>query len=481
MKKFLTNRVVPSIRDPFIFFIVAAGFFGLFYVATNPPGFGLDERAHFLRSYSISKGEFLPRKIGADQRYGSYIPQSLVAFVGTSTSDILDNNQAVFVIHRHDTNPIMYEQYKKRTLSETLQDVPLVDSQVLAAVSYSPFGYLHFALTVLVGRLVNAPLLYILYATRLAGLFLYILLVGMAIKITTRYKWMIVSIALLPVALAQAASISLDPLVNAGALLLVAEWVKINDKSKVTKQDYWTIVTVLVLIALTKFTYLILLFPFLFLGVDMFASRKVERRQKVSWVLVPGIIMGWWLVASRHITKMIVLLQPGHANTSEQLHNIITHPVGFLLVLVRTHYESIDHTLGALFARMGDRQIGMPNAFMYLFVVMICLVLTAQYQKESDCLRKTRWHNNIIIVSIIGVIVLISLTLFITFTPVGADFIQGIQGRYLIPVLPITTLLLFNQRMITVRAPRYVENYGIQVLSTMFILLSFGLYYLANY
>src|SRR5580700_2943136 len=90
------------VSQPLTFFLAVGLVSGIIFVVTSPPGFGLDERAHFMRTYMIANGDFLPNRLGPDQHVGAYLPVNLVGFTGASTMNLLSSNPNTFFLHRHD-------------------------------------------------------------------------------------------------------------------------------------------------------------------------------------------------------------------------------------------------------------------------------------------------------------------------------------------------------------------------------------------
>ena len=58
----LWHTVVAVFRDPIRTFLVLALAVGMFLACVVPHFAGIDEPAHFYRSYQISTGKFLPEK-----------------------------------------------------------------------------------------------------------------------------------------------------------------------------------------------------------------------------------------------------------------------------------------------------------------------------------------------------------------------------------------------------------------------------------
>jgi uncharacterized membrane protein len=58
--------------------------------------------------------------------------------------------------------------------------------------------------------------------------------------------------------------------------------------------------------------------------------------------------------------------------------------------------------------------------------------------------KKIQWV--LIIVILAFLVVMIIVPLYLTFTPVGAEIAAGVQGRYLLPLIPVLMILSLFRR-----------------------------------
>ena len=72
------TRAVALFRDPVRTFLLLAIVVGGYLVFTVPYFGGIDEPAHFSRSYQISTGRFVPEKIGNSEFSGACLPNELL-------------------------------------------------------------------------------------------------------------------------------------------------------------------------------------------------------------------------------------------------------------------------------------------------------------------------------------------------------------------------------------------------------------------
>jgi uncharacterized membrane protein len=468
------------------FFVVIALLFGTIFAIANPPFFGLDERAHYMRSYLVSQGHPMPGRIGSDHHVGAYIPRSVAALVRTSVKDIVDNNEGVNILRRHDTDPRMYGKFYHQDFRGSKVDDPGINGQLLASYAYSPFGYLHFALGVKAAQVLDLSLMHTMYLLRFIGLFLYVAIVYAAIRVLARYGWLIAIIALLPAALFQATVISLDSLVTACSLLLCAIgircWLAKKGDKPVSARIGVAIAALVAAIALTKMPYVLLAGIVIFLPANRFASRRIAYIWKSAWLLIAAICVLGWIYVNRGITPELAILQPhGQTSLALQLHGVLHNPLRFLLVLFNTYFNTVDTVSAGALGKIGDRYIGLQVTWMYLAVILSAGVMAAVYCGRQAVFDVPKNLHILLVLLVLATVCAISGTLYLTYTPVGAAAIDGIQGRYFLPLfLPL--LFILANRLPSKYAIR--ERVGVpiaQASTVTFLLLTALLYIVVNY
>ena len=75
----------------------------------------------------------------------------------------------------------------------------------------------------------------------------------------------------------------------------------------------------------------------------------------------------------------------------------------------------------------------MPNAYLCLMILCVAAV-TDKNEYDRELVHRPWAHIWPIIVSL-GVIILVITSMYLAFTPVGADYVSGAQFRYVIPMI----------------------------------------------
>lgn len=127
------------------------------------------------------------------------------------------------------------------------------------------------------GKFFNLPPLVLMYLARLANLIIWLLLAYLAIRITPAYKWVLLTLALVPMAVFEAASVSADGLTIVLSFLMIVYILKLaRGKDNFVKTDFFVLVILGLLIALAKSIYILLFFLFLLIPVNKFKSPKMN-------------------------------------------------------------------------------------------------------------------------------------------------------------------------------------------------------------
>jgi uncharacterized membrane protein len=422
-------KILKLCYQPELLFLAIASFFGLILIFLTPPIQVADENAHFLRAYQVSQGNLMPDKLNSG--IGGTLPTSVI----TATIEMSGN------IPGHTENHANIQLLSKGM-------IPLNPSKLSAqnfeVSSVYPFvSYLPQALGIDVGRAFQAPPLVLLYLGRITNFIVWLLLVYTAIKLAPVGKWALATLALIPMSVFQAASLSADALTNGLAFLSVGLFLWLYQlKRGISTQELASVLVVTSVLSVTKPSYAIISFLFLLIPSTRFTrpSRYV-RFAVILVVLNVGLSLAWAWVASRYLPDLARVIRPGmDISSGQQLRHVFTWPWGFAAALYNTYFTSLsDPILISFFGFFGWLDTKLP---LWTITASYGFVAGALILSEGEPLNITRFKRLAVVAIIAGGIVLISLALYITFTPVGYPSVMGIQGRYFLPFVPLLILVL---------------------------------------
>lgn len=410
---------------------------GLLCAALFPPFSMPDEPAHFYRAYAISRGDLLPAREAAG--FGGSLPASVPALVAEVASggpfQSAAPSRAIRQAFEHPAAPGGAEFVDYRTASQ---------------VTVVP--YLPAAAGIAAARILGLPLIAQFYVTRLAVLLCAALVTWIAIHQMPAYGWLLALIALTPMITSLRSAVSADGMTTALAFLVTATIAKLawgglrepaersvsgwDLRGSGTKTDWWIVGLGSMTLCLTKPVY----FPLALLAVSIPAERWPGGWKRtlllLHWVMVGAtlVVAGW--VAAR----VDVSMRPGSAaDRSGQIQQMLDQPARAAGIVAADYVRHAARYGSQLFGKqLGWLDLALPTALIVFYLAAVILLWAA----DGDAAFAPSAADRLIWgLSLLAVLVLVSVSQYATFTPLRSPFVEGIQGRYFLPVVPAALLL----------------------------------------
>jgi uncharacterized membrane protein len=297
------------------------------------------------------------------------------------------------------------------------------------------------ALGIAAGRLLGLGPLWLVYLGRLANLVIATLLTWSAIRIAPLGGWAFCWLALSPMAASSRASLSPDALTNAAALLFLAEVARlIWGEAPPAARDVLRVGGAAVLLCLTKLPYCLLLLALLAVP----GPRLQLGRRPGAWLgaaAATGTALAFTVWTARTYGRTLVA---GFGiDQDRQILGILVHPLRFLAML-GSHYA---HFAPRYAAQVAGRQLGwldvmVPVAWPAAYLLALAaVVLLAGNPRVVVQVRQ----RLLFVAILVGVLVVVAASQYVVWTPVGADDVRGLQGRYFLPVAPLLVLALHRR------------------------------------
>jgi uncharacterized membrane protein len=407
----------------FLYFGIGFGFLFLFI---TPPFQSPDEYSHFFRAYHISEGRPVPRDHDT-------LPVSIMEFTKAVSPYPLFGHCLI-----KESKRTLLDQFKKHFDDKERISIP---KDATATISCSLVSYLPQASGILLGRLCKAPPILIFYLGRLINLAVYLSLAWMAIKTTPVLKWFFLLLALMPMSMFQAASNSPDALVNAASFLFVTNIFRMafDREGKLHLKDCLSLGLAAFLLGATKPLYLLLLG----LLPMVPACRFIRRRECIIFIfmvvslsLIPAI--GWYLTIDGGVNTR------ANVYPSAQIRFIWNYPWTFIQLLVRSWIDQIILQQKLFVGRFGWLDTPLPIFIYPLYMIGLVLAAMINGNKTKKISPFFRVYSFALF---IGLVILIFTFFFITWTEPGARNIEGVQGRYMIPIAPLFFIMFMNGRI----------------------------------
>jgi uncharacterized membrane protein len=391
---------------------------GFIFVLITPPFQVPDEGAHFFRAYQTAT---LQLKLeNRDGRIGADLPRSLL-----STRMLFDG----FALHP--------DQKVDRSLYARALDLNYSENAFCSTIlPYPPVAYVAQAAGIAIGKTVSPAPIVGFYFARIMNLALFLFLILCAIRLMPSMKWGMALLALMPMTLYEASSVSADAYTIGISFLMIAFLLNLaTGEGTLSAREIGFMLAGTVLLALAKPGYSPLALLAFLVPRERFetGSRKFLVTGGMSIiVLMIGIF-------SIRTMPGLVLGPPG-VDSAAQLRFILAHPFVYLAVLFRCIFRASQ--FGSFIGWFGWLELRLP---LWIIVPYGLLLISAAFEKRPIFVNRKKY------LYIAGLFVLLAAVIFtiqyLSYTPVGKRSIDSVQGRYFIPFAPLA-LLIFNSRSI---------------------------------
>lgn len=413
---------------------------GLVLCFLTPPFQVPDEPWHFARAYQLSEGTLFGTRWSPTQA-GGELPTSLWR-----------------VIRRTHVEPGVAghpgRRYPARVIPAALE-IPLLPEQrerrhFPATILYAPVVYLPQSAAIALGRVARAPPLALLYLGRVTNLLCFLLLIAWAVERTPAAPWVFAAVALTPMALFEAASVAADPVVLAISAVFLAELLRLAhgpaqpdlDPGRPDLRPAAGLVGLAALLGLCKGVYL----PLVALAVAVPASRLGGRPRRAAWLLaVAGAGTAatlLWSAAALQTYAPALPLAMGRVAPDEQLLVILGDPLRFGALAEARWLDqggAVEMVRGAV-GILGWLDLAPHPALAIGYLALLTLAARCPGAERGD--GPTLAERAALLAAVGVVAALVTAAQYMIWTPVGADRIDGLQGRYFLPVLALPFLAI---------------------------------------
>lgn len=421
------------------YFLIISLIVGMLLIYIVPPFQSPDENSHFLKSYAISTGHVYP--IYKDDALRFYIPKTLVDY-----SNYYNKNMGKKDF-KYSYDDFYEEEYGKYSFSEK-------DYYTFSTASSSPLCHVIPAMGIIFTKILThiggdgrtSPLM-MLHGARLFCLIFYIILGYFSIKKAPIFKRSIFVILLLPMSLYLGSSVTYDGLLYGTILLGVAEILHlIYAKDKVEKKDLILLSLITLILLSVKVIYSLFLILLIFIPKEKFGENK-DKIIKIFGIFFVALLLYLFFKVPNIFLKNI----PSDALVTEQIKYVLHHPFNTIWTFVNNFFESSENLMFMMMGSFGLFEAKLPYLVMYLgFICLISIFISDSSMVDI----KTKKYSKIVI-SLIGICIafLIYAAMYITWTPimlkeVGGSIVEGVQGRYFLPLLIIIPYVIINTKLV---------------------------------
>lgn len=408
-----------------MYLLIAAPVLVLLCFLTQPLH-SLDEPAHFLRVVQLSGGSVFP-VLGADHKStGSYEEAGTRKFAG-------------FYGTRYEN----YRQWQNKVTHSELSALFAITNgrndkefiQHSNTTIYFPIVYAAPVAAVYVARMLTDKPLIWLYAGRLANALVGAALTYLVLRHATRGQFLFFAAALLPITLFQMAALSADSLLVPAAMALAMIFGRVIEGRPLSVPEWVAAVLAGAFVGLGKFAYLplVVILPL----VAVLIRRRFDRSVIALGLATTAIVIVWVVWSARIHNLVFTMRQDDLAskiNVQAQLALILAHPLVFAKALhaalglakLKTYFFSLSGGV------IGWFDVWLPSPITLLNFLVLAATFLVDYRARATSILVRSGIYFACLSSSLAVFLL----LYLQWNAVGSNDIDGVQGRYFLPLLP---------------------------------------------
>jgi uncharacterized membrane protein len=429
-----TWMLFSSIR-PALLFTLLSLMFGTLVAFVSPPLRGPDESAHVLRAMSVAQGELRPQTADAEGRKGVRLAPRL--YSGFAFFEQVRRSEKNDQFGYRD----VFERYRAAPPHATAQgpEQDPVFVRFEGSEGYSPVAYLPQALGAFVAQAMGLGFLPTLYLMRLTGVAALTAAIAFAIARTGALGWPLLAIAMLPSALYGRSVISADGMAFASSLVVISLFLQGLRRSESGRSGraVWT-----ALCALTKPPNLAFALLELFIPAKQFSAWPIKLI-----VIAPAVALavGWtWLSSADVAAWRLQELYGFDAHQLDPMRNlalIVADPLLFARKVVATLTKVI---FTGEFVRQIVGVLGLFDVVLqgWVYPTIIVLVIGCFAASAGTDMAHRGWAATGALVCTLAYTAALILIFYLVWTPAKAETIWGLQGRYLLPILPLLAIMI---------------------------------------
>lgn len=429
-------------------YMVLALIFGMLFVFLTPPLQSPDEDSHLKKAYVMAEGQFVPDVL--DGHEGFYLSKAISDYIVYMQKMMGDTDRKITYT----------ELVSSEKMPTEYEDEEFIDFSTLKT---NVVGHIVPAVGIVIGKIVSIlagrepSIVFLLYFARMANLFMYILVVGVSISITPILKKTFCMLGLMPMALYIGSSVSYDALLICLAFLFAALWIRLMFDGKCIFNLRHAVAFGVIgfVFFVLKIVYMPMFILLLFIPREKFETtflKNLKISNKVIWITF-AIIVALGLVGA---TKIPFLFRDTVESgmdplVKKQIMFAIENPVECLKIILQSIKSERDYYISSMIGIFGlvDTQLFSVFIYTYLGVFILTGISDISITKRTIKVYQSITILGTILISVLGIF----MAMYLLWTPlmpgygVGATSVNGVQGRYFIPLLPLLFLVFSNNSL----------------------------------
>lgn len=457
-------------------FVVCSLGLGIMYLAILPPLSAPDEVSHYISAYQLSNR--LLGKTAADDR-GRVLIRAGDAYIEDMEDVLADDGSGP----RGEESAVTLGQTVSQDTYAAIHRLGFKGGgpegtvpSYQPAVHTTPLAYVPQALGITLARVIGLGSLGLLYLGRLFNLLFYCAMGYLTMKRLPFGKELIFGIGLLPMMLHLAASMSYDVMIISMSGYFLAVCLDLAYEAKrVRLRDVAVLGAVMAVMGPCKMVYGVVAGLCLLIPVKKFGGRG-------KWLMSAAVVLGAFALSMVLVNLQTVALYTGVTDRyviwagepGYSFAQLVHNPFHVLKLFYNTVVWQGGQLLGGMLgSSLGNMDPVLNTPFVVLLGLAVLLVLLA-LRKPGEPIPMTGGQKRWIWFLCLLCLGALMFSMLLAWTPVSAAMVQGVQGRYLLPLLPMFLFTLKNDRVVRTDCGDRVLLYWMACMNVYVILRIFG-------
>lgn len=333
--------------------------------------------------------------------------------------------------------------------------------------SYSPITYLPQITGILVGKVVTNNSVIQLYIARIFNILSCVIMVYCAIKLIPFGKSVLFLIAMIPITIEGFCTLSADGITMAASMLWIASIFKFTygEDKKIGIKQLLLLLLLAIVVAVSKTIYITLLLLLFMIPKEKFKNIKY----KIGGICTIGILATlinafWFFIGTSNNAGMV-------ATSNTPIQFILENPIAYLGKVIYSIVVRFPNLMLEMFGGYLEWNENVKIEIVgYLLFAALAILFTRKTNKEFKLKKSSKI---IMIIVILVTIILVYTSMFMGWSRMDSPYIMGVQGRYLLPILPIILFLVSRKFIEEEKSIKYLNIFMmyIQIFALINIVL----------
>lgn len=418
---------------------------GSMYLVALPPISAPDEVSHFASAYALSNRILGQEAVNAEGNVWMRQEDEFLQNIYGVSGD--EDRESLGRVLTEETWKLIAEHAAPVFVTG---DAKVMVESVSAPVNTTPVAYLAPAIGIAVARVMGLNCIWLAFMGRFFNLLFFAAMVYGSMKVLPFGKMVLWGVALLPMSLHLAASYSYDTFLMGMCFFFGSYCMYLAfAKPVVQKRDIALLAVLAAAFGPCKMVYAVMLGFALLIPVKKFGGWK-------NWAVSAGVVLAAFAAAMVLVNRSTISTyasgSDNYVSWAAEEGFSIPYVIHNPLIYVRIMYNSLVHlgdewTLQLFGSSLGNLDPVLSVPFFVSLAMGACLVLLS-IRNAGEALYLKGWQKCWICFLACACLGGLMTAMLVGWTPISSTVIEGVQGRYLIPVIPFVLMCLKNDRVV---------------------------------